>query len=238
MPFSKKNKKFNDFLNKDIYNIAVIVEPRITPKLLYVLKNINEKLPNWKIQIFNGNLNENFIINSDIYKKLKKQNLITLTKLNINNLTVTDYSRLLKTPEFWHNINADNILIFQIDSCICGNNININEYLEYDYVGAPWHKNNDVGNGGFSFRKKKKMLEIINECNDLDKLNHLPEDGFFAIPCNNIKIKKPTFSKARQFSVETMFFDKPYAVHKAWRYLPRDKLEILKKNCDCINHII
>lgn len=70
------------------------------------------------------------------------------------------------------------------------------------------------------------------------KRNPLPEDVFFALPCNNIKIKKPTLDKAKQFSVENLFFDKPYAVHQPWSNLPRDKVEILKKNCNCINHII
>lgn len=39
-----------------------------------------------------------------------------------------------------------------------------NEFMHYDYIGAPWWYENgiNVGNGGFSFRSKK-YLEVSNE---------------------------------------------------------------------------
>ena len=45
----------------------------------------------------------------------------------------------------------------------CGGDMMI---VEYDYIGAPWCKNQDdnlkhVGNGGFSLRTREKMIECI-----------------------------------------------------------------------------
>ena len=53
-------------------------------------------------------------------------------------------------------------MVFQTDSVICDENSKlINDYMLYDYVGAPWK--DAVGNGGFSLRRKSKALEMMGE---------------------------------------------------------------------------
>ena len=54
----------------------------------------------------------------------------------------------------------------------------IEDFLKYDYVGAPWIHlpNMNGGNGGFSLRKKSKMLEIISK----NKYNNENEDVYFS----------------------------------------------------------
>jgi hypothetical protein len=55
-------------------------------------------------------------------------------------------------------------LIFQLDTLLSEQyKNNIYNFLDYDYVGAPWAFNHKVGNGGLSLRKKSKMLEILNK---------------------------------------------------------------------------
>ena len=215
-------------------NIAVIVEPRITEKLLFVIENVHINLPRWKIQVFCGNINYNYIIKSRIYNTLYKKGLIYITKLNISNLTPILYSDLLKTKKFWNEIRGENILIFQTDSCLC--NSKIDEFLHYDYVGAPWiyywAYGGSVGNGGLSFRKKKKMLEILDKCQS-DEI----EDVYFSMGCPGVNIKKPSFQKSKKFSVESVYYHKPFAVHAAWKYLEPWQLSKITENCKCIDKI-
>jgi hypothetical protein len=72
---------------------------------------------------------------------------------------------LFSSKYFWNNLYGEKILIYQEDACIF--NSNINDFLKYDYIGAPWpltQNDNDfcVGNGGFSLRSKSVMLSVIN----------------------------------------------------------------------------
>ena len=141
---------------------AVIVEPRVHNALPFVLKNFDENLPDeWSILVIHGTENnifiKDFIKNSNITR-------IQTVELNIKNLTTQEYSNLLKTKDFYNFIKTETFLIFQVDTLIIPENKNnINDFLEYDYVGAPWG-DNYVGNGGLSLRKKSKMLEIIEKC--------------------------------------------------------------------------
>lgn len=63
-------------------------------------------------------------------------------------------------------VNTEFVLIFQYDGFILSANNWRDEFLNYDYIGAPWigyYKENiehNVGNGGFTLRSKK-LLEIL-----------------------------------------------------------------------------
>jgi hypothetical protein len=56
------------------------------------------------------------------------------------------------------------------------------------------------------------MLEIMNTC----KYNGEPEDIYFSIKCNKVKLNKPTFDKAKKFSIEQILNDNTFGVHKPW----------------------
>ena len=216
---------------------AVIVEPRCHPALELVLLNFNKNLDdNWIFLIYHGNNNEQFIKdiiqNNDTFSTRN----IQLVTLNVDNLSVSDYNKLFFTDFFYENINTEMFLIFQTDTLISDvYNKNIYDFMEYDYVGAPW-KCGFVGNGGFSLRRKSKMIEMKNIgefCFD----NGNGEDLFFshAIPlCEDKKLdldfelNKPSFNKAQEFSVELCFFDKSVGFHKPWSYLSESEIEILK----------
>jgi hypothetical protein len=204
---------------------AIIVEPRKHKALSFVLKNALTNLPdNWNIVIMYGNQNKEFvmdIIDSDLSEYKER---ITAKNLNVDNLTIADYNDLLTTKDFYDNIPSEIFLIFQTDSVICGeNNELLDDFLKYDYVGAPWK--DAVGNGGFSLRRKSKTLEIISKC----KRGNENEDVYFANPCvNNFK---PSMEKAKLFSVEAYYSDESFGVHKPWAYLNDDELEDKIKKC-------
>jgi hypothetical protein len=214
---------------------AIIIEPRKHHALNFVLHNILENLNNqWSIIVFHGNKNEQFI-KDIISKDLEKyKSRITLISLNKDDLNTYDYNSLLLDKDFYNNIPTETFLVFQTDSFIISKNKDkINDFLSYDYVGAPWyfpkgnqhsHLNEKVGNGGFSLRKKSKMLEIIDKCKS--KWDFNGEDRFFSMPCDDIKIYKPTAKKAEEFCSESIINKDSFGIHKIWAYHSLSDIEV------------
>lgn len=71
------------------------------------------------------------------------------------------YSRFIIDETYKH-IKASHVLIFQHDGFVNNWKEWDNEWMQYDYIGAPWWYNDgmDVGNGGFSLRSKR-LMEIL-----------------------------------------------------------------------------
>lgn len=256
--FNKKYEK-EKYLNREIKienkYTAIIIEPRKHTALEFVLKNFLLNLSdNWNIIIFHGNQNIDFV-NKIIQKSLYKyKNRISLVNLKVDNLTIPEYNKLLVSKEFYNYIPTEVFLVFQTDTIICKDSKNIiDNYIEYDYVGAPWRKNTIkqfinintkpdysnidevlkkmIGNGGLSLRRKSKMLEIIDKC---PYNNTIPEDVYFSIPCTSeIKIHKPYYDKASFFSNEQVYTDDSFGIHKLWGPNNFNKYEMSRKNKRC-----
>ncbi|MEC8063449.1 MAG: DUF5672 family protein [Pseudomonadota bacterium] len=170
-------------------NIAMIIEPRQHPLLEPVIRNCYEHL-GWPIILFHGTKNLEYINSSPYLVKLKDQGMLILKNLEKENLTSQEYSTIMISESFWKEIPAENILVFQTDVVICGNNETLKPFLQYDYVGAPWAPTipswigPNVGNGGLSFRKKSAMLKatqaIENKNIDIGNNQHNNEDAIFA----------------------------------------------------------
>ena len=230
---SVNSNKLESFHSNKLHT-AVIVEPRLHKYLVPVIKNVINHLPHETIiQIFHGTNNLKFI-NQHLTNYIRSGKII-LTNLKVSNLNIKSYNKLLTSRTFWNSIPGENILIFQTDSCFCSNSkFNIDKYLEYDYVGAPWasnlkwSKNLRGGNGGFSFRKKSKMIRVL-------PLNPIEsnEDIYFS----KQKLNYPSKEISNTFAVETMFYDKPLGIHKPWEYIHSDQLMRLKQNCPEISTI-
>ena len=204
-------------------DIAVIVEPRKHDKLKLVVQNILTNLKDVKIQIFHGNLNKEFIL-SELSEDMDK---IILTNLNIDNLTIIEYSDMLITKKFYDLIEGERILLFQTDSCICNYDEKIlEECQKYGYVGAPTKRYREIPwqNGGFSFRKKSLMIKAVNTLKKGQKI--FPEDRFFSLEKQKIT-KAATYDLANRFSVETYYNENPFGQHKCWNYLNDSNLKKL-----------
>ena len=125
------------------------------------------KMPNkWNHTVVCGRKNYDSIckICNNICQGLKSS--IRVIKLFVENLDRDEYCRLLTSSFFWEMFTGEKILLYQEDTMLFHGNID--EFLCYDYVGAPWKKNQDdnsyhVGNGGFSLRSKSAMLKVIKE---------------------------------------------------------------------------
>ena len=143
---------------------AVLIEPRIHPALKIVLKNFNKNLDDkWEFLIYHGINNKSYIESIISDNNFLNRN-VRLISLNVENITINDYNKIMYSDFYYDNINSEFFLVFQIDTLLSDvYSKNIEKFInyDYDYVGAPWKKLNLVGNGGFSLRKKSKMIELI-----------------------------------------------------------------------------
>jgi hypothetical protein len=229
-----KNVYFNNPKpnNSSLYT-AVIIEPREHKAFHFVLENYCDNLnEDWNFIVIHSIENENYIKNIIYNTELTNHaHRFTLICLEIRQMTVADYSMLFYNTSFYHLIPTEIFLIFQLDTIILNKN-KINDFLKYDYVGAPWAYNVgnnglgllQVGNGGLSLRKKSKMLELLNYKDfALNKYNksygkYIAEDQFFSGILFNKFLFKPCFEEASQFSIESIYYEKPFGLHACWKF--------------------
>ena len=214
---------------------SVFVEFRSFPHAEFLLRNAIFKLgPEWSHTIVCGN--NNYIMMEKIANNICSNMLckINLIRLNVNYVTRKQYCHLLMSQAFWESFHGEKILIYQEDSCIFRKNIQ--DFLEYDYIGAPWPKGQldnqiGVGNGGFSLRSKEKMLQVIQTVDPTacvltentiqyikrTRLNCIPEDIYFTNSMieHNIGMIAP-WEIARNFSQETVESENPFGGHCFW----------------------
>lgn len=202
---------------------AVIVEPRDHPHLEYVIRNVSYFLGDeWSVLLMHGiqNTNASEILGS----KLPNMGLL---KLPVNDLKPTSnpgYNELLTSVSFYNSIPAETILIFQTDSILLRKGID--EFLEFDYVGAPWCFGG-MGNGGLSLRKKSKMIEIILKTPYATSGTGAEDVYFSTLAKRTPNTKLPTIQKAMAFSVETMYHPSPLGVHDFYCYMPEPQMRSL-----------
>jgi len=204
---------------------AVIIEPRSHRALNFVLRNFFENLSDeWGFVIFHGRNNGDFI-NNLLTNELSdfKHRVYRTLQLNVDNLNGSSYSLICKSSFFYKCIDTEIMLIFQTDTIILKENkYQIDKFLKYDYVGAPWI-NGVVGNGGLSLRRKSKMIEVCEKV-PIDFTDH--EDNYFAYQ-NIVSLNRPSFQEAQTFSVETVFHEKSFGIHACWKYLNKYEMEFL-----------
>lgn len=93
------------------------------------------------------------------------------------------------------------------------------EFLEYDYIGAPWPWNGGVGNGGFSLRSKKLLTACEEMFKDYPEEITEPEDHLICNTFRNIYseqygIKFAPIDVAYRFSTE----NGDYNQHKSFGF--------------------
>jgi hypothetical protein len=141
--------------------------------------------------------------------------------LGVDNLNTNEYSALIASKSFHDYIPTEMFLVFQVDTMIMSKYAYlVNVFLQYDYVGAPWMwpwsvSGEAVGNGGFSLRRKSKMLEI------LEKVPYpygQGEDCYFSTAHLHgpVQVNKPSGEQAKLFSVEQTFSEVTFGTHKPW----------------------
>jgi len=172
---------------------AVIIDTYSDKKFASLAIKMTQRLP----------IIEKIFTFTDIpFEDIKNIEFIKIPPLKSNN----DYGSIIldQLPEI---INHDHVLIFQWDGfCLNPNNWK-DEFLEYDYIGAP--SGSWVGNGGFSIRSKKLLQTLKNHRITIDKNNPFDQPEDLLICTHNKKllerngIKFAPVALASQFSFES-----------------------------------
>ena len=210
---------------------AVLIEYRCFPHLEFLIRNSIIKLgKKWSHTIVCGNINYDYMY--EMCKSISPN--IKIIKTNYDNLLPSNYNQLLTSENFWNIFSGKKILIYQEDTVIFKNNIN--EFVHWDYIGAPFPKSqndtpNCVGNGGFSLRTKDIMIEIIQsikveetifESSTLQYMKNAnlkfpPEDVYFSKNMQDFNIGKVAdWNSAFEFSTESMVNHNSLGGHKFW----------------------
>lgn len=196
---------------------AVFVEFREFPHVEFLIRNAIMRLgSDWSYTVVCGNENYNFMIYicNNISKNIK------IIKTVNDNISISEYNYLLKSVDFWEMLIGDTILIYQEDSFIF--NDNIEQFIQYDYIGAPWHKGLlpiSVGNGGISLRSKQVMIDVIEAVNKENKFikEIISEDVFFSKHMQRLNIGSVAdWDTASQFSSELFYNGESFAGHQFW----------------------
>lgn len=117
--------------------------------------------------------------------------------------TAKDYNRILTQKSFWRACIYDRVLIFQHDSGLLRNGIE--EFLEWDYIGA-WIKNiPGCMNGGLSIRNPKAMYEVCMKFPYRGMELDGNEDIYFCNRLRQLGYKMPDKETCNKFAVETEF---------------------------------
>ena len=135
-----------------------------------------------------------------------------------------DYNSVLTNPAFWRGCRYDRVLIFQHDSGLLRHGIE--DFLEYDFIGAPIANIPGCMNGGLSIRNPEMMyITCVNY-----KYDHsCNEDVWF---CNHLKGNLPTKEVAQKFSVETIFGLGSLGYHAIDKYMTINEIDLIMRQYD------
>ena len=231
---------------------AVMIETRKLPHVEFIISNMVDKLnEKWCVEIFTS-------VSSYEYYKQMCQNINKNIKVSLCALTekcaINDYNEMMLSVKFWESLAVKKVLLFQEDSLIFRHNIN--DYLEYDYLGAPWPIQYEIspinyGNGGFSLRSSDLMIKILKTYktesfipvqrvrNNMRarKIKTVPEDVFFS---NHIKSmnSKVDYYVAFSFSFESLPNINALGCHQPWIGLKTEWMNFLDSKFKVSLHMI
>jgi hypothetical protein len=207
----------NNYTSKYPY-VALIVDDRANQEVINAVTNVLQHIPtDWKVQMITPVQNWSFY-NTSSLSSFILNGRVFMTPLDFPRLDFTgsEYINLLLTSaSLWQQVQGEKILYFQIDSVICSNSsYKLTDFLQYDFIGAPWHNNRGCCNGGFSLRSRTKMLQLFESSRVRYRLHETNEDVWLHrnLPRFNGYIA-PTYV-AKTFSVESVYHPRPFAVHK------------------------
>jgi len=200
--------------------VAVIVEPRKHPGLLVVVKNVLRNLdPSWKVQIFHGTENETWV-EKEFSDQIASGRLY-LTRMDVKNLTLLDYNTLMLTPQFWENILGEHVLLFELDSALCDHSIHkIEEFMSYDYIGAPWTFEEDSMRCDIYVSKADPSKRYVVMQEDLASVRAMKKNGFERVFSHDVSHSVGNSGLSLRSKKKTLqLLDEyiPFSPHFKWR---------------------
>lgn len=170
--------------SQPIYNaskVALLIENRPNPILAPLMLHFMSVVPpDWRFRFMGSiesvaSINKSFAIQQQV--QLGKLDL-TYIPSNMSTAGQEMISQFLTSLYLYETLlqPAEWLLVFQTDSMLCANNRHtVDDFLEYDWIGAPWNPTGQWGgNGGLSIRRVSRIVDILHNQKRADKSQ--PED--------------------------------------------------------------
>jgi hypothetical protein len=172
--------------------VALLIENRVNPILSPLLLHFMSVVPpDWRFRFMGSSESVAAVNTSRAIRQHVASGKLDLTYIPANMTTGSqeEISRFLTTLWLYETVlqPAEWLLVFQTDSMLCANSRqSLNNWLEYDWVGAPWNPNGRFGgNGGLSLRRVSAIIDVLryqvrephSEPEDVwlsDRLGHRP----------------------------------------------------------------
>jgi hypothetical protein len=176
----------------NISKVAILIENRKNPILAPLMLHFMSVVPpDWRFRFMGSDESVEYLNTSRAIRNHVASGKLDLTYIPANMSTGSqeEISRFLTTLWLYEVVlqPAEWLLVFQTDSMLCANSRqSLNNWLDYDWVGAPWNPNGRFGgNGGLSLRRVSKIIEVLKnqrripntEPEDVwltDRLGHIP----------------------------------------------------------------
>lgn len=178
--------------------------------------------PEWSFKFMGSPAALDFMRGSPIIRRLEESGKLEFLPVP-DNYSVTDrqgLSTMFTDIHLYRDIlaPAEHLLVWQPDSIMCANApTTVNDFLEYDYVGAPWGSNAEFGgNGGLSLRRVSKILDVlVTKTRSIG--NGALEDLWLSTRLKEMPgAVNANGSISKTFSVETVWDDHPLGYHVGW----------------------
>lgn len=161
--------------------VALLIENRINPILApLMLHFISVVPPDWRFRFMGSVPSVEYLNRSMAIREHVAAGKLDLTYIPANMSTGSqeEISRFLTNLWLYEVVlqPAEWLLVFQTDSILCANSRQtLNDYLEFDWVGAPWNPQGRFGgNGGLSLRRVSAIIDVLRNQKRVDGSE--PED--------------------------------------------------------------
>ncbi|KAM0272916.1 hypothetical protein ACHAQH_008500 [Verticillium albo-atrum] len=159
--------------------VATITDTFFAPHLIPLILYFHAVLgPSWPIVFFTSQstYDEHFSPNassestSAIWRRAVDAGSIEtrIVSPEFNLTTRKGVNLYFSHPWLWEQLApAKHVLVFQADAILCANaHRSVDDFLQYDFIGAPLSDTRKVYNGGLSLRNRTMLLDVLNGGND------------------------------------------------------------------------
>ncbi|KAI0879718.1 hypothetical protein GGS24DRAFT_495735 [Hypoxylon argillaceum] len=154
----------------NVSKVALLIEDRPLPVLAPLLLHfISVVPPDWRFRFMGSAESVASVNGSHAVRAQVASGKLDLTRIPANASTGGQelISRFLTSRWLYETAlrPAEWLLVFQTDSILCANSRqNLNDFLDYDWVGAPWNPSGRFGgNGGLSLRRVSAIIEVLRD---------------------------------------------------------------------------
>ncbi|KAH9210057.1 hypothetical protein DL95DRAFT_343646 [Leptodontidium sp. 2 PMI_412] len=208
----------------DERKLAFLVETRPLPHLPALFAHMTNLVPpEWRFRFMGSPEAIEYMRSSPFIARLEAAGKIIITAIpgNYSVAGRQEISQMFTDPYLYthHLAPAEHLLVFQPDSIICAKSPKtVNDFLEWDYIGAPWGPESKFGgNGGLSLRRVSRILMVLER--ERREMGHIQmEDEWLSNRLVGLEgARMANASVSKTFSVEANVWDEsPMGYHVGW----------------------